>query len=292
MFDYEMIHGIYRRFYSGALTGRRINGVSMLAESLFWRLNMISDDYGTFQADPQLVLAEALPLRRDVTTEQVKGWLAELSAPATALIELYDVAGEPFGNIIGFIEMQPARSRNGRRLRRFPLPVRLVQPDNPSNSKHIQANPEGLDALFGANEPLDAQKGALGKSSAQIEIEIEIENEIKKHTYARAELEKIYQAYPRKIGKDKALPAIAKALSKIHVRDKAKNINPVVWLLDKVEAYAKSPAGQAGQYTPYPATWFNQARYDDDPDEWQRPRDGEPMPTKPRMPANFTESGT
>lgn len=80
--------------------------------------------------------------------------------------------------------------------------------------------------------------------------------------------ELIYQAYPRHVGKAKALLAIGKALALIEARNGVPDA--AAWLLERVQAFAKSPSGHAGQFTPHPATWFNQARYDDDPAEWSR----------------------
>jgi len=78
----------------------------------------------------------------------------------------------------------------------------------------------------------------------------------------------VYAGYPRKVGRAKALTAIAKALIMIQKR---KNVpDTAEWLLDRVRAFAASPAGQAGQFTPHPTTWFNQGRYDDDEAEWSR----------------------
>jgi len=83
--------------------------------------------------------------------------------------------------------------------------------------------------------------------------------------------EAIYMAYPRRAAKGKAIPAIVKALSLLSSREEIGD--PVAWLTAKVEEYAAAvatwPANEL-QYVPYPATWFNQWRYDDDPAEWKR----------------------
>lgn len=81
------------------------------------------------------------------------------------------------------------------------------------------------------------------------------------------EVATIYEAYPRKVGRGKALEAIRKAMRRLVDRGQPA---PAAWLLARVRAFAASPAGQAGQYTPHPTTWFNQERYDDDDAEWQR----------------------
>lgn len=81
-----------------------------------------------------------------------------------------------------------------------------------------------------------------------------------------AEIEAIWKAYPRKVGKTKACTIIKSLLAK----------NPPSFapeLLGKVAAYAVAvkswPAGDE-RYIPHPATWFSQGRYDDDPATWLR----------------------
>jgi hypothetical protein len=80
----------------------------------------------------------------------------------------------------------------------------------------------------------------------------------------------IYQAYPLKVGKAKALVAIRKAIKS--------GISPDS-LLERTQAYAAavsrwtpaqrySPEGR--DFVPHPASWFNAARYEDDPSTWER----------------------
>jgi hypothetical protein len=85
--------------------------------------------------------------------------------------------------------------------------------------------------------------------------------------FTRQQVESIYDLYPRKIGRSAALKAIDKSIKLIALRGEE---NPLGFLQDRVLAFAQSPAGQAGKYTPHPATWFNQSRYDDNPAEWRR----------------------
>jgi hypothetical protein len=97
-------------------------------------------------------------------------------------------------------------------------------------------------------------------------------------------IERIYESYPRKVGKGQALKAIAKAIKAIAGR--ADVSDPAAWLLERVQAFAASPAGQAGKFTPYPGAWFNAARYDDDPAEWNR----EDQPRKDNTHGKLTSS--
>lgn len=79
--------------------------------------------------------------------------------------------------------------------------------------------------------------------------------------------EEIYQAYPRHVGKQAAIRAILRAMRE----------HDPAWLLARVRLFASSPDGNAGRYTPHPATWFNAGRYDDDDREWFRQGD-KPLP--------------
>ncbi len=92
-----------------------------------------------------------------------------------------------------------------------------------------------------------------------------------------ADIDTIYGAYPRKVGAGAAKTAIHRALVKLA----GANSDPVAFLLDRTAAFAKSPAGNRGTFTPHPATWFNAARYHDDPKEWeQKEANGKPVTTR------------
>ncbi len=80
------------------------------------------------------------------------------------------------------------------------------------------------------------------------------QNRIK--TFAQAELERVYEAYPRKVGKGAALKAIERALRRIAP------LGPD-WLVERTRQYALSREFEDPQYTPHPQTWFNQERYND-----------------------------
>ena len=81
----------------------------------------------------------------------------------------------------------------------------------------------------------------------------------------------IYDAYPKKVGKPAALKSILKALSEF----------PPEMVLQKTQDYAASRAGQDSQYTPNPATWFNQQRFNDSPETWKST--GKPTVPEPKQ---------
>ena len=83
----------------------------------------------------------------------------------------------------------------------------------------------------------------------------------------KAQAESIYQQYPRRVAKPRAIPAIKKAIKAIGYANLA-----VV-----VSQYRKATEGADLQYIPHPATWFNQERYNDDPRTWTRGENGKDL---------------
>jgi hypothetical protein len=81
--------------------------------------------------------------------------------------------------------------------------------------------------------------------------------------------EEFYQAFPRHVGKEQALRAYVRSGKKLRQQREWDSTTAAAFLLEKALAYAKSADGQS-EYCPYPATWLNQGRYDDDPQEWNR----------------------
>jgi hypothetical protein len=92
-------------------------------------------------------------------------------------------------------------------------------------------------------------------------------NKEKVYKPKKDEVEAIYSAYPRKIGKKAAMEKIRIALQGLH---EEKGDDNFAYLLDRTRKFAQSPAGKRGEFTPHPSTWFNQGRYMDDPNEWHR----------------------
>ena len=76
--------------------------------------------------------------------------------------------------------------------------------------------------------------------------------------------ERIYEEYPKKVGRAKAIASIVTALKK--------GADPNI-VIDAVIAYGRAtktwPA-EDRQYIPNPATWFNQERWTDDQSEWTK----------------------
>lgn len=78
--------------------------------------------------------------------------------------------------------------------------------------------------------------------------------------------EQVYAAFPRKVAKLAALSAIKRAV--IRESKALGEAGARKMIYEATLAFAASPAGNKGMFTPHPATFFNQGRYHDDPSEW------------------------
>lgn len=86
----------------------------------------------------------------------------------------------------------------------------------------------------------------------------------------------IYEAYPKKVGRPKAVTSIKAAIKDIGFPE----------LLIRTKRYAATRHGQDSKYTPNPATWFNQQRYNDDPSTWTNGQNGLSSPPQLSLPPN------
>lgn len=107
-----------------------------------------------------------------------------------------------------------------------------------------------------------ASCGELPQSAALIQSESESES----NPNCASAFDVFWQAYPRKAGKSAARKAF----------DKAKP--PLDVVLKAIEAQKHSAQWQRdnGQYIPYPATWLNQGRWEDEVQETELPAKPEP----------------
>jgi hypothetical protein len=71
--------------------------------------------------------------------------------------------------------------------------------------------------------------------------------------------EEIYAEYPKKVAKNKALMAIRGAL----------RVCSAKILLERTILYAEVVHGSESRFIPYPASWFNGQRFNDDPSTWR-----------------------
>lgn len=120
----------------------------------------------------------------------------------------------------------------------------LMQPNLDSSRKKAASGKQG------GSKP----KANCKQNEKEKEREKENENEIENESKKAANFDRFWEAYPRKVGKVKALAAFQKVAV------------PVEVLLLAIEEQKKSNQWQKdnGQFIPHPATWLNGHRWDDD----------------------------
>ncbi len=89
-----------------------------------------------------------------------------------------------------------------------------------------------------------------------------------------------WKNYPRKVAKTEAERSWRKAIERIIEGEEIDEIAARSRILNACIEFGKSDKGKSGKFCPYPATWLNQGRYDDDPSEWS---DSVKPPKKPGL---------
>lgn len=92
--------------------------------------------------------------------------------------------------------------------------------------------------------------------------------------------ESIYREYPRKESKPAAIKAILKSFKTY----------PPEHLLERTKAYATAIAWKEKQFIPHPATWFNNERFNDDPIQWEQPKQPDKYTTRPAVNTGHRQS--
>jgi hypothetical protein len=77
-----------------------------------------------------------------------------------------------------------------------------------------------------------------------------------------------FAAYPRQEAKALAFPSVAEAVEVLAPRFEQDRDRAGAWLLSRIEAFARSPAGKQGRFTPTLTTWLKGGRYDDADEAW------------------------
>jgi len=78
--------------------------------------------------------------------------------------------------------------------------------------------------------------------------------------------DEFWSVYPRKVGKAYSKKCFVKACEREKLRFRGL-VKAAEYIVSRAKVFAKSPKGR-GAYCPYPSTWLNQGRYDDNENEW------------------------
>lgn len=227
----------------GIRTSEAWNCTSFRAQSLYIGILTLVDDYGRYDGRPALLHAEIFCLRDDVTRQDTAADIRELGEQG--LVQLYEVDGKVYLQVTRWQE----RTRNPSRFPAPPAVIRLPTAANGSQRQPTAASPTSTSTS--SSSPTSTSTSSIPQA-----------NGAKAPAVPTALVEEIYQAYPRKEGREDALRAIRKRI---------KEGKDPQFLLERVKTYAAAIAWKERDFIPHPATWFNNGRYDDDPANWKDP---------------------
>ena len=216
----------------------KINRLTPFEEVTFYRLLVNADDYGCFDAREMFVKSRLFPLR-DIKATEVKKTVERLAE--VGLINLYTVKGKPYLIINKWAEHQRLRvSRH-----KFPTPDEADEIRDCDNSPQLAATRH--------NSPPDART----HKETESETETESESESEKRKAHEGRFERFWKAYPKKVSK----PGAKKAFDKLKPTDEL-----LQTMLTAIERQKGSEqwTKDNGQFIPYPATWLNNNRWEDE----------------------------
>jgi len=227
----------------GWLESELINKLDANAERFFLRLCLRADDFGRYHANPMLLRSTLFPLRDDVKPADVSKWLE--SCRKAGLLRCYSVEGKPF------IEIPKFEQRMRSAVSKFPQPAAdcpqaaVMCPTDDGQMTDIRPTDDG--------PPL---------SESESESESDAES-IQSCSSEMSDEESVWALYPKKKGKQEALPQIRKAI-------KAHGLTRI---LERTRAYRDAVSlwpEDERKFVPDPVRWFKRGQYDDDPETWKR----------------------
>lgn len=204
-------------------TSKSVNTMTDFQFRLWVYLITYVDDYGRGSADPELLKGFVFPRRKGITESTIEKALLDLANSGSIL--LYDVDGESYFCFPNWGDHQRIQTKRSK----FPSPSDGIL--KKSTVTHRDSPPE----------------------SNPIRIQNPNPNPNPNPNTHGADFEKLWSAYPRKEGKQKARAAFEKV-------DVSLNI-----LLEAIERQKKSPqwSKDNGQFIPHLATWLNGKRWED-----------------------------
>lgn len=215
-------------------TSETLSQLSDFEERFWTHLTVCVDDYGRFDARAAILKSRLFPLRQGTTDRNISDALHRLSS--VGLVDLYEVDGKPFLQLITWAKHQRIRNKRSK----YPSPV----DGNPLSidSKSPQS------AVNCVRNPIQSESNPISCSTAPSDFDI------------------FWKAYPKKVGKGAAQKSFEKIDSSLYPS-----------ILAAVEAQKKCEQWKrdGGQYIPYPATWLNQRRWEDEITEREDAQNGQ-----------------
>jgi hypothetical protein len=217
------------------------------AERLFWRLTTSADNKGRFHAEPQAVRAACFPVMLHIIMQtDVDRWLIELAQAGA--VQLYDVDDRPYGQFCNWYKHQRLYEYSSK----FPEP--------PVTSGSLP-EPPGVSGQSRDRDGVEIEKIKINPPLPPLVAHKprKVGRTARKHRALslpdyEPDFMGFWERYPRKIGKG----AAAKAWNKVNGEATA-IMEALSWQVQSTDHLMRE-----AQYTPHPATWLNQRRWEDE----------------------------
>jgi hypothetical protein len=143
-----------------SLTSDTLDKLSAEAERLFFRLTIVADDKGRFNADPRVILARCYPLRVGrMKAEQVSRWVQELAKSEAIILYAHGDPAKTYGHFPNWEKYQRVYGLHSK----FPAPTEesRIVPHSAGSSGKFTPDAESkrlkavMDALPMANQAFD-----------------------------------------------------------------------------------------------------------------------------------------
>ena len=213
-------------------TSENVDQLSAFQETFFYRLMVNCDDFGRMDARPKILASRLFPLK-DIRSAQIEDALRALTS--AELVIIYEVDGKPFLQMKTWDKHQQVRAKRSK----YPaVEEGTISNDSTcnqmiSNDSKCPRNPIQSESNPNPNPNPNAAKAV----SARFEI--------------------FWKAYPKHINRK----AAEKAFEKLKPDD-----DLLQTMLDAIEKQKQTSQWQesGGQFIPYPASWLNGRRWEDE----------------------------
>lgn len=231
-------------------TSDTIDQLSAEDEVFFYRLIVNCDDFGRMDARLPILKAKLFPLKLDVSVDDIKNALARLAA--AGCVGLYRAEGKPYVYLTTWEKHQNIRAKKSK----YPAPEEGEKIDT-CDFENLYADEiicKQMKSSECKREQTQANAPVIQSNPIQSESESKSES---KRARTREDFDLFWNAYPKKKSKADAEKAF-------------KKLNPDKQLLDTMlgalEEQKRSQDWKRdnGQFIPYPATWLNGRRWEDD----------------------------
>lgn len=209
-------------------SSKNLDRLTDFEERVFWRLITTADDFGRFQACPELVRANCFPYR-SYSLRQIEKTLRGLQAQS--LIQLYTVGDRQYGEFVTW-EKHQGKPRSLK-------------------SKY----PNKLDSFLQAGESRSEQITCRNNNHA-LPTDTDTDTDTNSSLNSSSDFEQFWESYPKKKGKKAAVKAWKQA------KDRP-SLDVILQAIDK-QKQSDDWLKENGQFIPHPTTWLNQGRWADE----------------------------